>query len=348
MFAYVKKSLYVLLSFLLFITASALNMQADTEPISFIPLSKQLVVESNDVKCPNVVFGFSIVPWNITGTQKDAQGNVLSTGFEGGLYFKEGQSTIAFDSSMSPSDAVYSASTNIYVDDSIFANAAPGVYAYKVSENALPDDSAYEGISTDDSIYTVLVYVTRSDLVNTVSYVLAFRNQTKSDIIFSNRYATNSLSLTKKLAGNQADYAKAYAFTITITGAKNEQYQAVFSNGKTGTIQLESGQASSDIELMDSQTLTIYGLSENDTYTIAEQDYSSLGYSTQVSVNQGTPSDTLQVSGSASNADTSIVYTNTKNLITPTGLFFSAAPYLFLLISALAMILILAKKRIKD
>jgi hypothetical protein len=156
------------------------------------------------------------------------------------------------------------------------------------------------------------------------------------------------LSLTKKLAGNQADYSKAYAFTITITGAKNEQYQAVFSNGKTGTIQLESGQASSDIELMDSQTLTIYGLSENDTYTIAEQDYSSLGYSTQVSVNQGTPSDTLQVSGSASNADTSIVYTNTKNLITPTGLFFSAAPYLFLLISALAMILILAKKRIKD
>jgi hypothetical protein len=73
-----------------------------------------------------------------------------------------------------------------------------------------------------------------------------------------------------------------------------------------------------------------------------------MGYTTQVSVNQGTPATTLQASGNGSNADTSIVYTNTKNLITPTGLFLSAAPYLFLLISALAMVLILAKKRIKD
>jgi hypothetical protein len=346
MYAYVKKSLYVFFSFLLF--AFALPAKADTKSVSSIPLTKQLIVESNDVKCPNVEFSFTIVPWNITDVQKDAQGNVLSTGLAGGLYFKTGQNTVSFNSNMSATNSMYSATTTIYVDDTVFASATPGVYAYKVSENALPNNSAYEGISTDDSIYTVLVYVTRSDLTNTVSYVLAYRNQTKSDIIFTNRYSTNSLSLTKKLAGNQADYAQAFAFTITITGAQDEVYQGVYSNGKTGTIELQSGQAATNIELMDGQTLTIYGLSEKDSYSIAEQDYSSMGYTTQVSVNQGTPATTLQASGNGSNADTSIVYTNTKNLITPTGLFLSAAPYLFLLISALAMVLILAKKRIKD
>ena len=91
-----------------------------------------------------------------------------------------------------------------------------------------------------------------------------------------------------------------------------------------------SGAASKTFDLRDDETVTIYGLTADTKYTITEGDYSSFGYET--TNNKGTGLTTgEQTMGTENNH---VVFTNNKNVTTPTGIIMSFAPYVSVLVLA--------------
>jgi hypothetical protein len=81
------------------------------------------------------------------------------------------------------------------------------------------------------------------------------------------------LTISKTVAGNAADSTKAFEFTLTLNGADGT-YSYVGNGVPNGTIQ--SGDR---VSLAHSQSITITGLPKEATYTVAEADYTSDGYS---------------------------------------------------------------------
>lgn len=152
----------------------------------------------------------------------------------------------------------------------------------------------------------------------------------KDDGVFTNEYGTgsvdgkvNDLTVEKVVAGNQGDKNKEFSFTINVTGVDGENYYVTFSKDGVDPITLVSGE-SQTITLADSESATIYGLSEGDTYTVTETDYASDGYTTTI---DGAAANTA--TGKIT-ADKTITVTNTKNVTTPTGIAMTVAPYILM------------------
>lgn len=94
--------------------------------------------------------------------------------------------------------------------------------------------------------------------------------------------------IKKTVTGNQGNKNKEFSFTVTIDGddtdkAGKEKYKAV-KTPKTGDPEIMhiTDEEAATFTLMDGETLHIYGLSENDEYTVTEADYSTEGYTTSV------------------------------------------------------------------
>ena len=91
-------------------------------------------------------------------------------------------------------------------------------------------------------------------------------------------------------------------------------------NGSSTAITLKSG-----------DSVTIYGLSANDSYTITEVEANANGYTTSIA-NAGSSKD-----GTATGkitADTNVSYTNTKDATPPMGIVMDIAPYAIMVAAA--------------
>ncbi len=197
--------------------------------------------------------------------------------------------------------------------------------------------SAYKGITDEAESKTVKVYVTTTDGSNPIVQAITVGNTDNGNSeeaklasqVFTASYTTKTLTLTKKVAGNQADVNDSFPFDLTLGGAAGEEYNWKVMNGTT---KVESGKGSKiGIQLKDGWTVTVEGLSDTDTYKIKETNNG--GYdSTNYKVNDGQATNGKEVSGTlnygAAAADSEdVVFTNTKNGTIPTGILMSAAPY---------------------
>ena len=92
--------------------------------------------------------------------------------------------------------------------------------------------------------------------------------------------------------------------------------------------------------LMDGETLHIYGLSENDEYTVTETDYSAEGYTTTVPDN---------AKGKLTKDETMVEFINDKNVGPATGVAMTFAPYVLLVAAAGGLgAVVLGKKKRED
>lgn len=203
-------------------------------------------------------------------------------------------------------------------------SAVPGIYRYVVSETA----ESYEGVGYTAETKIFDVYVTTEGA--SYLFVDSDNPKVKDDGFFTNEYGTgsadgeiNNLTVEKVVEGNQGDKSKAFSFTIKVDGEAGENYYVTFSKGGVDPITLVSGK-SQTITLADSESVTIYGLSEGDTYTVTETNYASDGYTTTI---DGVAANTA--TGKIT-ADTTIKVTNTKNVTTPTGVAMTVAPYILM------------------
>ena len=93
--------------------------------------------------------------------------------------------------------------------------------------------------------------------------------------------------------------------------------------------------------LMDGETLHIYGLSENDTYTVTEADYSAEGYTTTVKDENA--------NGKLTKDETMVEFINDKNVGPATGVAMTFAPYVLLVAAAGGLgAVVLGKKKRED
>lgn len=111
-----------------------------------------------------------------------------------------------------------------------------------------------------------------------------------------------NFKIMKTVAGNAADTAKKFDFTVTL-GDGSETYSYVGSGVPDGTI--KSGDT---ISLAHGNSIIIQGLPKDTNYTVTEADYTNSGYITASTGEQGTMvADTVQTAS----------FTNTKNAVPP-------------------------------
>lgn len=310
---------------------------AENEPKN-VTITKEITKDGNDY-APAATFEFSITPGTAVDAVIDDQGKVtqeaIYAGPAGGAYFAEGAGTIK--SAPAASDigetTITVGTTTISIDNSKFT--APGIYRYNVTENA----GTYEGVTYSTETKYFDVFVNTSNEVYAYTFTHATGENGKDDGVFTNDYGTTEskiydVTITKKVAGNQGDKSKDFSFTINASGAEGEWFYVTFSDGRAAET-LVTGSDSKTITLKDGQSATIHGLSTSDTYSVDETDYTSDGYKTTVEGNK---------SGSIT-ADTTVTFTNTKDVTTPTGIVMNIAPYVLMVAVAAVLAVVFLRKR---
>lgn len=230
----------------------------------------------------------------------------------------------------------------------------PGVYRYIITENG-----GIDGVITEaeDRVFACDVYVEYNDanVLTVGGYVLhsdenAVPNGTDTSLAkkitgLEASYATNDLTISKSVKGNQGIRDEYFPFTVTLTGAMaNTDYfidgvveavpETAFNAATANPTKITTdgtGSGSATIWLKDGQSVSIKNLKNGAGYTVVEaENASDKGYTTSI-VTTGdktnvAENDIATVNGktiedaSLSEA-TTVAYTNTKGGVVPTGLF---------------------------
>ena len=358
------------------IVATALLASVATVPAfaaspANVTITKNITKDA-DAYAPATTFNFEVKPWS---TQAD-EGALIQAGPVGGVYFDivEGEKVYTGSINSAPSnedvdgnnDTLVVAGTDLLtVDESVMLKQNPGIYRYEVKEVVPEDGNKYDGITYSTEVKYFDVYVTIDDTTKekTVSAYMFTDEEAetgKDDGVFENKYdgengAVKELKVKKELDGNQASPAEEFTFNITINSADGEQYKIVKTdvNGETEAITsgdatvtyLVSGQAAT-FTLQGGEYVTVYGLSPNDTYTVSENDYSDLGYTTTIKVDE---EEQQSVSNKTiSGADDTVTFINYRESTTPTGIVMNVAPYALLVVVAVAGCFVFLRKRNED
>ena len=324
-------------------------------------LTKEVTTDGN-THAPNTTFRFTITE----GDASTFEGAVVSAGVKDGLTLDT-----ANNFSFAPGDKVlasYTKTGKIKVDATKFTE--PGVYHYLVTET----QDTYDGITYDVTPRHVYVYVvngTDGYKVEAVKVVKDGDTAKEDNLKIVNSYGDGSTPnddihdfiIKKTVTGNQGHKNKPFSFTVTIDGDDAdkegaEKYMAVKTpkTGEAETIHITDG-VPQNFTLMDGETLHIYGLSEKDTYTVTETDYSADGYTTIVKDDVendefenipaiGTPGE----DGKVLTADGQVVeFINHKDVGPATGVAMTFAPYVLLVAAAGGLgAVVLGKKKRED
>lgn len=342
----------------MFACATALPAMAEA-PTATATLTKKLTKAAN-AYAPNTNFTFKIEQATSADLTNGVTDKVIYSGPEGGVTFEGGSTEGTITSEPQGSDLTHSEITvgtlNLVYNKNLFTKA--GVYRYKITETA----GSYDGIEYDTTARYFDVYVTNAAAggldVTYATFVDANDSTAKDDGIFTNDYATDAsktLTVHKVVEGNLGDKTKSFDFSVKIDGETGEQYYVTYGDGKTET--LTSGTAKT-ISLKDGQSLTVFGLSKNDQYTVSETDYTTTdGYTTKVVTD---PTDTTNsetagaVRGSSvedqkvSDTADDVYFYNIKNYSTPTGVIMNVAPYVLMVGIAVAGCFVFLRKRRDD
>ena len=131
--------------------------------------------------------------------------------------------------------------------------------------------------------------------------------------------------LLKKVTGNSGDKNKKFHFTVTLTKPENKEVRSDITATVAGTSQTNpsldwtKGSCTYGFDLADGETASLGNIPYGVTYTVAEDDYSTNGYTTTMSGN----------SGEVSKAEQIAAFTNDKNSDNiDTGINLTTLPYI--------------------
>lgn len=328
---------------------TAMAEEPENSSIQNVTITKEVTADQN-VPMPNTTFTFTIESGN-TEDATDQNGNKVpaTAGDLRAVYFGTPgtySGTVEFRSD----DADSEKTTTLSFDMSKFTK--PGVYRYQLTENDVEDigpDQVNNGITKDGIVYTIEVWVTKNgdDLKTAIVTYKDGALDKSGEISFDNKYETNALTVKKVITGNQG-YGS-FEFKVTINGAENEIYKLVYSNPTKEPVELKSDISATGIWLADGETFTIHGLSKDDTYTVEELLANKNGYETKITVDGvavGTDEDTEDSVGPKKmEQDTTVVFTNDKNVSTPTGVILNIAPYILMVALAGVLAFFFLRKR---
>ncbi|MBP3427547.1 MAG: Cna B-type domain-containing protein [Clostridia bacterium] len=145
---------------------------------------------------------------------------------------------------------------------------------------------------------------------------IAAKGQQKA--VFVNKPIDRSLSITKKLAGNAADSADSFTFTVMLTGADGSALAGSYPVSIAGTA---SGSIASGgtITLTGGQTAIIADLPDGTVFTVTESDPTAKHYvlslGDEANSDETATADGLGLTGSIRREDEDVVFTNERNAV---------------------------------
>lgn len=209
------------------------------------------------------------------------------------------------------------------------SNVTPGVYKYQVKEST-PTEKV-DGMIYDSQSYELYLIVTQEKEGKVANYVIKdAKNDAKTKLDFTNTYQTSNLTVKKIIEGNAADMSKKFNITITVNGVEGETY----ATNKDG-VTFKSGEAK-DIELGNDESIIIYGLSPEDTYTVVEKEDVKGDY---------TAKNEVETAEKMGENDKTVTITNELKATVPTGLIETIAPFAIMILVALGLGLVYFRKR---
>ena len=370
-------------------TTNQIQTSTDGNALTSITIEKELDKPAN-AYAPKYTFDFTVAP---AGTGEDgslqaetAGGMMGETAIQLEVYkgITNGVTKGTNDGKASFEPAATDIGQTLLTEEFTFtvnSTAFPhaGVYKYTITESA----SDYDGI-TNDNVTTRDLYVYVRDDNGTMEVygaVVKGQNADKTDR-FTNTYLgggtdsdMNEVAIEKAVTGEMGSKENQFAFSLVISGPDGEKYKAEYqklegndwttdtSKGTNGIIEITSKTPFTGMTLADSERLYIYGLSDEDVYTIIETDAEQDNYTTSVTGNvtgedtytemegQGDSAVYDKVVGSV-NPDTSevktIKYTNNRDAVSPTGIAMNVAPYALLVVVAVAGCFVFLRKRNED
>ena len=303
-----------------------------------VTIASKLTMDENAM-VPSVMFNYSIAPASkneLTSTG----GMPVTAGVDGAVSLSP-DSVNYSDKKLKHENAdgatTITAPLSAVLDVSKFT--APGIYRYKITQQK----PALNGLNVTHEALFLDVYVENNGTGFVVKgcTLSAEAGSGKKTDGFANDYATHMLTIKKIVEGNQGDKNKDFDFTVTIKGADGETYK--YATVKGGTTTPNENNAASgtaiSVSLKNEESVIFYGLSSSDTFTVAEKDYSSDGYTTSYKIGDGTSS--TEGSSIADTAigdfDTTVIFTNTKDATVPTDVIRTVAPYVAIVAFAAVM-----------
>lgn len=347
--------------------------------IDEITFTKKVTTDGNTF-APNTTFEFEI-----TNGPADAS-KYIDGGVTGGLTFANNSDKLVFAPSGDAPEGEYTQTGTIDVNINAFTE--PGTYHYTLSEVDPTEDNGtgyegvtYTGASQDIELY---VYVVNGENglkvggITTTTEGVTEDTAKTPELNFTNDYGKDnntihSLTVTKNVSGNQGYTEDTFNFYVDInssnTNNAQEWYKIVYkttdSSDPTTKI-VKSGEPMTEpIELGDTGTIVIYGLSAGDTYTVREDSSCAAdGYHTYIKgaskvsangTNYNTVEDTTvetkdvyYAQGNVSGANGNVDYRNDKTVTAPTGIAMTFAPYALMVVFAGGLAALFLRKKKED
>ena len=199
-----------------------------------------------------------------------------------------------------------------------------------VNSGACVQFQATDGAFDNLAKLVTYFYIDEGSFISTVP----LHTQEYTAGLFINEEA-HGITLKKETHGNMADMNGKWNFTINISGTPGESF-TVTQNAtvSTATIQNDANSVDIHVALGNNETVSVYGLTSKNTYTISEDDANTDGYTT---ISNGI------TQGKAT--DNTITFINTKESIVPTGIeSMNSLPAIFLIMAICTTGFILAAK----
>lgn len=293
---------------------------------------------------PTQEFTFKVEKYSVTDSSVTGADAMPMLTASDGSALPEGKVTVKYETGDQSAITVTGSSKTVNLKFPA-AGAAPGVYTYKITEEA----GASAGIVYDSkAVYarvTVLNDGNGGVYVASVEYTYDVGDGGKNVPEFTNVYRAGALTIQKNVTGNLGDKSKYFAVEVMLTGVSGEtypsegftvnsselSYKADDGSGNPSTVKLNE---KATFYIKDGETISIANLPYGVTYTVAESDYTSAaagGYDapTYTVNNGGVPSVSNEAVDSAEEA---VVITNKKDTLVDTGIVLDNLPYILLLL----------------
>lgn len=211
-----------------------------------------------------------------------------------------------------------------------------GVYTYKVTEV----DNNISGVTYNTNELYMVVTILR-DESNGKHYVAAVHltnAEGTKEADLTNSYDAGTLTVSKQITGNMADRTDTFNFTVTLTDPEGDKINSeILVNNKAWEYEPAATVTITGV-LGHGEELKIENIPATVTYTVVETEANQNGYETT-----DTPSDAeKKISGG--DEDT-WVFVNDRTKGVDTGVALDSAPYIVMLVVAMAGVVALVSKK---
>lgn len=294
-----------------------------------VTITSKLTMDKYAVE-PNADFKYTIAP--AEASELTNTGMPATAGVEGAVSLSPSSVNYSAEGLSSEDNAdgvtkTITAQMSVSLVTSRFA--APGIYRYKITQT--PPELDGLNVVYKELFLDVYVENGNSGLVAKGCTLSTAAGSGSKISGFENKYVTHKLTITKVVAGNQGDKNKDFEFTVTIKGADGETYKyGTVKNGVTTMNQTTTKSGATFTEtLKHGESVIVYGLSSEDKFAVTEADYHGDGYKTSYKIGDGTNSTegSSIVEKAIGAYDTTVIFTNTKDVTVPTDVIRTVVPY---------------------